>query len=103
MAAKYMTIATVIDKADIRICGDLRGRRNQYGFVIDGTMSAPGTVVYAGFAGAINVEDKRYYGVHRFHKGDSAEGDMIAFAEIPGIGPRRIETPFTAQESEDDE
>lgn len=75
-------IPAVIAKVQIAECGAIKGQVNGYAITEpDGKSHAAGTLVYVGFAGAIDTSDGLYYGVNRFD--DNTDKNAKRFQSLP--------------------
>lgn len=81
-------VTTKITKADIPKMVSYRGVCNRVALVLNDATYGPGTVVFSGFKGSLNIKDGLYHGslVFRLVQPSDAERDLHDLNEIPGMG-----------------
>ena len=75
-------VSAVIEKKDITVLGALKGMVNDKPLEVGGKEYGLGELVFCGFVGRMNFDDRRFYGVVRFEKNVTANCRMCEFAPI---------------------
>lgn len=81
-------VDAIIQKSDISAVGSLKGKVNYFVVIINDVEYASGSLVFEGFVGRVNLDDKLYHGVYRFTpaENDKAYESFSFLAGLPGFG-----------------
>lgn len=84
-----------IAKADISKMVSYRGVCNRVALVLNDATYGPGTVVFSGFEGSLDIKDGLYHGslVFRLVQPSDAERDLHDLNEIPGMASDVVTLP----------
>lgn len=82
--ANIITQPATIEKKDIAACAALYGKTNSTAMKVDGKSYKARELLYETFAGAIDLKDKKYHGVHRFKVGNFEQKDAADLSSLLG-------------------
>jgi len=87
-----ISLPASITEDQIAILGALKGTTNSEAIELDGSMLDPSSLVFAGFAGGLNVASDRYEGRVRFDRRKNPHDDTPPAAWI-GVVPNVAAVP----------